>query len=190
MTLLSDSSEIREAARLVAQILKPVAASSPEAPASPEAVRQADATPIPATPAVTTAPEASAANAEPVPEFRQDRLELCLAAMCRRGGLTGAVVADDRGFPLIVHNSPVGDDVLASFTTVLGDALEKAGTILGQHGAETISMDINYAEKIVLHRFVIADHPYYMMVLCPQDAEERSEVVMAIEQITAILTGD
>jgi hypothetical protein len=85
-------------------------------------------------------------------------------------------------------NSPVGADTLAAFTSVLGNALVRAGTLLGEVGAELISMDINYTEKIVLRRFPIEGQQYFFLVICPQELDERTEVELSIEQITKVLT--
>jgi hypothetical protein len=120
-------------------------------------------------------------------EFRGDRLENVLIAMCRRGGFSGAVVSDETGLPLAVFNSPVDPDRIAAFTSILGDALVKAGQFLGQHGAEYISMDINYEDKVVVRRFFFGDLEMYLMVLCAQSMDERAEVEMSIEQIVTIL---
>ena len=120
-------------------------------------------------------------------EFRGDRLENLLFAMCRRGGFSGAVVSDDTGLPLAVYNSPVDSDRIAAFTSVLGDALAKAGDFLEQHGAEYISMDINHVDKVVVRRFFYDEIEMYLMVLCAQSMDERAEVEMSIEQIISIL---
>lgn len=120
-------------------------------------------------------------------EFRGDRLENVLVAMCRRGGFSGAVVSDDTGLPLAVFNSPVDNDRIAAFTSVLGGALAKAGQFLEQHGAEYISMDINYEDKVVVRRFFFGDLEMYLMVLCAQSMDERAEVEMSIQQIVSIL---
>lgn len=120
-------------------------------------------------------------------EFRGDRLENVLMAMCRRGGFSGAVVSDDTGLPLAVHNSPVDNERIAAFTSVLGDALAKAERFLEQHGAEYISMDINYEDKVVVRRFFYGEMEMYLMVLCAQTLDERAEVQMSIEQIVSIL---
>ena len=122
--------------------------------------------------------------------YRGDRLEHVLASMCSRGGLSGAVVADGQGLPLADFQSPVGGDVLAAFTSVLGGALERAGLLLGAQGAENISMDLNYTDKVVLRRFAHDGEPYFIMVICSQDLDERSEVELSIEQITSILTDN
>lgn len=119
--------------------------------------------------------------------YRGDRLENTLYIMCKRGGFVGAVLADNSGLPLAVYNSPVTDEAIAAFTTVLGDALEKAGRLLKQTEANTISMDINYTEKAVLRRFLINDSPYFLMTICPQEVDERAEVELSIDQVTSIL---
>jgi len=120
-------------------------------------------------------------------EFRGDRLENVLIAMCRRGGFSGAVVSDTTGLPLAVFNSPVDNERIAAFTSVLGGALDKAGLFLEQHGAEYISMDINYEDKVVVRRFFFGDLEMYLMVLCAQSMDERAEVEMSIQQIVSIL---
>ena len=120
--------------------------------------------------------------------FRGDRIENALEIMCRRGEFIGAVIADINGLPLAVYNSPVGTDALAAFTSVLGNALEKAGHLLDQHGADNISMDINYTDKVVLRRFIVAGQDYYLMIVCPQTVDERSEIELSIEQIISIMS--
>lgn len=189
MSMLLDSFELREAARLIGVLLRPQ--SSPVAPlTAPPPIVAPVAAPVAIVPPPRPAefpPPITAAP--PVFRFRGEQLEHALATMCRRGGLAGAVVADRRGFALAVHNSPVDDDAIAAFTTVLGDALEKAATLLGEHGAENIAMDINYTDKVVLRRFSVEGSPYFIMVLCPQQVDERSEVEISIDQITTILSS-
>ena len=135
-------------------------------------------------PASGTDPRPSAGAS---PGFRDDVLEKTLEAMCRRGGMSGAVLADRMGFALAVHNSPVASEALAAFTSVLGYALDQAGTLLGETNAESIAIDINYTDKAVLRRFNVADNPLFMMVLCPQSVDERSEVEVTVEELSQIL---
>ncbi len=135
-------------------------------------------------PASGTDPRPSAGAS---PGFRDDVLEKTLEAMCRRGGMSGAVLADRMGFALAVHNSPVASEALAAFTSVLGYALDQAGTLLGETNAESIAIDINYTDKAVLRRFNVADNALFMMVLCPQSVDERSEVEVTVEELSQIL---
>lgn len=178
MSMLLDSSEIREAALLIEQLLKKAPALS--------LVAQ-EGSPKPATPAAP--PTIAMPDLATLP-FRADRLQHILTTLCQRGGFSGAVFADSKGFPLAVHNSPVDGDAIAAFTSVLGDALEKAGKLLGHYDLETIAMDINYTEKMVLRRFSIEELPYYMLVICPQSTDERDEVEISIEQATSTLTSN
>lgn len=196
MSILLDSSELREAARLIGVLGRPVA---PAAPSPTPQLAPSPPVPPPVPPPVVPLEAPAAAAVEPQPavteappqalRYRGEQLEHALATMCRRGGLTGAVVADRRGFALAVHNSPVDDDAIAAFTTVLGEALEKAAILLGEHGAENIAMDINDTDKVVLRRFTIDGQSYFIMVLSPQQIDERSAVEISIEQITRILTA-
>lgn len=167
MSLLRGCSELEETARLVRELLR-----------------------VPAPPEVAGTQEEAAADEERAPQlaYRGDRLEHILSSMCRRGDLTGAVVADAQGLPLADFNSPVGGDNLAAFTSVLGGALERAGVLLGEYGAELISMDINYSDKVVLRRFVVRGAPYFLMVICSQSLDERTELELSIEQLIAVLS--
>ncbi len=184
MQTLKDSSEIQEAVKLfdelVAQSAVSVSGAVRRVPSSPRPTpaRRRSAAPSPA-------PEPPPPSSEG--QYRGDRLENTLYAMCKRGGFQGAVIADSDGLPLAVYNSPVADDAIAAFTTVLGDALEKAGHLLEQSDANNISLDINYTDKAVLRRFAINDLPYFMMMICPQDVDERAEVELSIDQIISIL---
>lgn len=174
MSLLQDCFELKESVRLIEGLLKPKKEDLPPVPV-----------PVPATGTV-------AAEVNPLSQmhYRGDRLEYILSSMSKRGGLIGAVVADAKGLPLSDYNSPVGGDILAAFTSVLGSALERAATLLGESGAELISMDINYTDKIVLRRFPVAGEQYFLLVICPQDLDERTEVELSIEQITTVLMQD
>jgi len=122
----------------------------------------------------------------PLP-FRGDQLESILYGMCKRGGFSCAVVADRQGLTLGVYNSPVDMEILAAFTTVLGEAISKAGRFLDQHEANNISLDINYADKAVVRQFTLAENPYFIMIICPQNVDERSEVELSLDQIVTLL---
>jgi predicted regulator of Ras-like GTPase activity (Roadblock/LC7/MglB family) len=179
--------------------------SGPAQPQAPTSIQGPTLTPAPTqaptqalTPAQTPAPapaKAPVLRLAAVPRlepphlaYRGDRLEYALVSLCERGGLSGAVVADGQGLPLADYQSPVGGEVLAAFTSVLGGALERAGQLLGAQGADIISMDLNYTDKIVLRRFALEGEPYFLLVICSQDLDERTEVELSIDQITAILS--
>lgn len=180
MSLLQGCSELQETVRLFEVLMRPKA--DPGITSLPSAALESSAQLHPAR------VEKQTVELQPRLEYRGDRLEYILSSMCRRSGLHGAVISNSQGLPLADFNSPVGADTLAAFTSVLGTALERAGTLLGEIGAELISMDINYTEKIVLRRFPIADDQYFILVICPQEVDERTEVELSIEQITAVLT--
>jgi len=180
MSLLQGCSELQETVRLFEKLMKPKnnSFSSGQQPAPGDTSAQ-----------IWSDTEKIAAMEVPADlEFRGDRLEYILSSMCRRSGLSGAVIADSKGLPLADFNSPVGGDTLAAFTSVLGNALERAATLLGESGAELISMDINYTDKIVLRRFPIENEQYFFLVICPQDLDERTEVELSIDQVTRVLT--
>ncbi len=114
-------------------------------------------------------------------------LERLLSGMCKRGGFHGAVIADLDGLPIGVFNSPVNDEILAAYSTILGESLEKAASFLNQPDANNISLDINILDKIVLRKFSPDTTPYYLMIISPQNIDGRAEVELVINQISQIL---
>lgn len=121
-------------------------------------------------------------------EYRGDKLEEIIKLMCQRSNFSGAIVTDDGGLPFAVVNPPVSIEAVSAFTSVLGGALERAGELLGHSGAEYLSMDINYEEKVVLRRFMIGEKGYLLLAISPQEVDERSEIEISIEQICEVLT--
>ena len=121
-------------------------------------------------------------------EYSEEKLNEIITLMCKRSNFSGAVVADYSGLPLAVMNPPVSIEAVSAFTSVLGSALERAGELLGHNGAEYLSMDINYDEKIVMRRFFIKDDTFFLMAISPQDVDERSEIEISMEQIIEVLS--
>ena len=127
---------------------------------------------------------------EPSPQIETEgtnSMEKSLSGMCKRGGFHGAVIADLDGLPVAVFNSPVNEDILAAYTTILGESLEKAASFLNQPDANNISIDINILDKIVLRKFTPENTSFYLMVISPQDIDGRAEVELAINQISQIM---
>ncbi len=208
MSSLIHSSELKESIALMRMLLGEDAAgettehvvsaagAGPAPTASPEPIFADEST---ATPAPTPAVPPQSAPAVPAPDvsieppeaseslYRGDQLESCLHALCHRGGLSGAMIADDNGFAVAAYNSPVESEVFAALASVLGETIDKAVFFLGQQGANNISLDVNYADKVVVRKFSVADNPFYLIIVCPQHIDERSEVELSIEQIKSIL---
>ena len=184
MTLILDSSEIREAIALASELTSALNLSVP-------AVEEKARPVIPPVAAAKMVQEPLPAPVEEIDptglEYRGDQLEQVIKNMCRRSHFSGAVVADDTGLPFAVVNPPVSMEAVSAFTAVLGGALERAGSLLGHHGAEYLSIDINYEEKIILRRFLINEAPYFLLAICPQEVDERSEIEISIDQIVSIL---
>ncbi len=215
--MLSDSSEIQEAVRLFREMAVPnaisaaggvtvgplslawpVAAVSPQPRDLPSTLQEA---PPPEAPKKTPEPPPLAVPAIPVrvaspalPDSRDlpraERLERLLTNLCRRADLAGAVAADETGLPLAVHGSTVPAESLAAFTSVLGEALQKAARFLGRGGADYISMDVDYENKIALKSFRLDGRPFSLMVVCSQTVDERSELELSIEQLVAVLSRE
>lgn len=182
MTLILDSSEIREAIALASELTSALNLSVPE-----EKVRSVAVLDAPAK-TVQDNPPAPVDEIDPTGlAYRGDQLEQVIKNMCQRSHFKGAVVTDDTGLPFAVVNPPVSMEAISAFTVVLGGALERAGSLLGHHGAEYLSIDINYEEKIILRRFLINDAPYFLLAICPQEVDERSEIEISIDQIVSIL---
>ncbi|OGR02337.1 MAG: hypothetical protein A2511_17390 [Deltaproteobacteria bacterium RIFOXYD12_FULL_50_9] len=110
-------------------------------------------------------------------------LEEILADLCRKGGFSGALIADEMGLPLATGNLLQDADALSAFATILGESLKQADTILDCKGAVTVSLEVNQVEKIILRKFQTHDSLYYLMVFAPRQAEPSAllnEVVAAI----------
>lgn len=150
--------------------------------------------PVPIVPvAVPVVESEEKPDVKPEAEFsigseRMDPLEHALLRMCKRGDFHGAVLADFGGLPLAIYNSPVEGELLAAFTTIMGESLVKAATLLNHTNANNISMDINYVDKIVLRAFPVGESQYFLMIICPQSVDERAEVEVSIAHISEIIS--
>lgn len=122
-------------------------------------------------------------------EFRGDKLEDILQAMCQRSGITGSLIADINGLPVASYGSPVENEVLAAFASVLGETMDKAAYFLDQHDANYVSVDINYADKAVVKKFIFEDAIFYLIVIGPKHINERGEINLAIELIKTVLSS-
>ncbi|MBU1709956.1 MAG: ParA family protein, partial [Proteobacteria bacterium] len=125
---------------------------------------------------------------EAAEDFENDRIQNTLKDMCGKGSFHGAVVADEMGFPLAHYNCPIDPEALAAFTSVLGDSLKKAGSILDQSRANNISLDLNDAEKISMRRFEALNNTYYLLVVSPLEVDNPGEMEVAVTEIIDGLT--
>lgn len=144
----------------------------------------------PVAPAAAIAPPHPAPAAQRQPVYRAERVRQLLADMCKRGGFSGAVLADRSGLALAEFNSPLDVDSLAAFASVVGGTLEQAEKLLGKRDANNLALDINYVEKIVVRRFTLALQPAFLLLICPQSIDERSEVELSIDLIVAVLAEE
>jgi len=128
--------------------------------------------------------------AAPALDYRSEEMRSILATMCKRGGFAGAVVADRLGLPIADFNSPVEIDLMAAFGSVLGEALKQAVELLQQPGANNISLQINNDDKIVLRSFELGGQPFFLLLVCRQTVDERSEVELSIEQLIKVLSRE
>lgn len=119
----------------------------------------------------------------PTAQFLDQRIREILIGMCKRGGFTGAVIADDSGLPLADFNCPVDVESIAACSGVLSSALEQAGRLLGQRDANDISLDINYVDKVMFRRFRFEATSLYLLIIAPQEVDGRSEIEISIDQI-------
>lgn len=116
-----------------------------------------------------------------------DRVSAILRELCGNCGCRGAVVADEMGLPLAEHQSPFGVDALATYGSILGEALAGADNILKVAEANNIVMDLNEDEKLVMRRFPIMDSNYFLLAVCPQEADVLGELEYATDRIAAEL---
>ncbi len=180
-----DCSELSEAARLIGDLLSaPGREPEAEPAADPQGAHLGAAPtrqshPLPS-------PEEEALSVSP---FRGDRLEALLEGLCRRAGFMGAVVADESGLPLAATETPVDPNRVAAFSAVLGQALDKAESLLGGHLADNVSVDFNYTDKLVLRHFTMDTTSLFLAVICPQEVDERGEIELTMEQIAVLLSS-
>lgn len=200
--------ELREAGLLLtssrgvaAPAVAPAGASLPprrEPQAAPPAAVSPAPRPVSPSIAQPTAQPTAYPGAHPVPQvvparqpvYRAERVRQLLADMCKRGGFSGALLADRSGLALAEFNSPLDVDALAAFASVIGGVLEQAEKLLGKRDANNLALDINYVEKIVVRKFALAQQPAFLLLVCPQSIDERSEVELSIDLIAAVLAEE
>lgn len=129
----------------------------------------------------------SSEEAEPPVVYREEQLKNILINMCEQGGFNGAVIADNNGLPLVAYNSPVKNEIIAAFTSILAMALAGVGKLLDEQDANHIAVDINNTEKVALRLFHIDDQPYYLLIICSKEIEEKAELELSIDQMMTIL---
>ncbi len=134
------------------------------------------------------APPEEARGEESALAPNRDELKEALSEMCENGGFYGAVVADEMGFPLADYSSPIGVDALATCSSLLGEALVKAGTIIEMSEVNNLVMDINQEDKLVLHRFSLLDENYMLVAICPREVEALGEIGLATARIIKSLS--
>ena len=152
--------------------------------------RQSGASPAPRPPAKERRPAAPAPRKTlqaGTSSSRADQLTTLLADMAARAGFDQVVLSDDTGLPLAAYGSEGGETVLSALAAVLGDALSRVGNYLETEKGESITVDVGYADKLVLRRFDFAAGTFYVIVLCGQDIDERSELELSVDSIRQIL---
>ena len=112
-----------------------------------------------------------------------------LKNLCEKSDYQGAVIADEMGFPIADYRCPIDPEMLAAFTSVLGDCLNKAEGILEFEDANNISLEINDSDKIALRRFTALNSTYFLLVICSQAAVFPGLTEPAISEIVAQLTN-
>ncbi len=121
-------------------------------------------------------------------KFEDDLYTNLLKELCEKSDYYGAVLADEMGFPLADYNCPINTDALAAFTSVLGDSLEKAESILEQEDPNNLTLEINESDKVALRRFNALNSTYFLLAVCPQAAVFPGLVELTISEIIAKLT--
>lgn len=119
---------------------------------------------------------------------RSALLEDVLAELCRKGGFSGALIADEMGLTLAASNLRQDPDALAAFATVLGEALKQADSILDFKEATTVSLNVSATEKIILRGFFLLESRHYLLVFAPLTAEPSSLIDHAVDAITKAIS--
>jgi chromosome partitioning protein len=118
----------------------------------------------------------------------RDEIKEALKEMCDGAGFYGAVVADEMGFPLADYSSPIGVDALATCSSLLAEALVKAGSIIEMADINNLLVDINEDDKLVLHRFSILNEDYVLVAVCPQEVDALGEIGLTAARIVNALS--
>ncbi len=121
---------------------------------------------------------------------QSDLLGNILAKMCKGRRFSGAVVTDEMGLPLAHYKCSADIDALAAFTSVLGDSLQKAGSILDLPNANFISLVINDDEKLLMCKFEMLENSYYLLTVCPREPfnPDERQIKEMVAQIVAELS--
>ena len=128
----------------------------------------------------------------PAPEnvsTRQERLDSVLQTSCLRGGFSSLALCDAAGLPLAVQSDTMNDDRLAGLTAVLGEALERVCRLWDGPAPETMSIDIDYSDKLVFRIFRVDDRGYALLGICPQERDERGEMELTVGEVTGIISS-
>ena len=120
---------------------------------------------------------------------REQRLAQALRMMAERSGISYAAVVDERGLPLAAHGDALTDSAVGAFVTLASDCLGKIAGIVESWDIRHVAYDIGYTDKAVVRAFTVGDKPFYLIIICGQDTDERSEVELSIEAISAIVCG-
>ncbi len=118
---------------------------------------------------------------------RGERLSASLRLMCDRAGFGGALVIDSNGLPLAVHEPAFSSETLAALSVVLDAALKRAAQMIGIGQVVHMAIDINYEDKLIFRRFETNSESYYLVLVAPQEVDERAEVELSIDQLGSII---
>lgn len=121
---------------------------------------------------------------------RQARLDAVLTTACARGGFSSMALCDAAGLPLAVIRSPIDEARLAGLTAVLDEALAKVARLWEGPRPETLSLDIDWSDKLVFRAFTVDDRGYALLAVCPQAVDERGELELAVGAATALIGAD
>ncbi|MBU0673419.1 MAG: ParA family protein [Proteobacteria bacterium] len=131
---------------------------------------------------IQTAPELGSLD------IKNDKIHEILVDLCDNGECHGALVADEMGFLLADYHTPLAVDSLAAYSSVLGEALVKADSLIDMPEANNLVLDMNDADKIVLRWCSILGERYFLMAICPQEADVLGEIEHAAGKIVSELS--
>jgi predicted regulator of Ras-like GTPase activity (Roadblock/LC7/MglB family) len=118
---------------------------------------------------------------------KEKRLEKILETMCEQGSFHGALIADDNGFPIASFKTPKEAEALAAFTPFLGQVIDKTVQLFERKGADSLSIDIDAKERVVLRRFNVREFTFFLLVICSRRTTELGEIDLPIDLIKTFL---
>ncbi len=125
-----------------------------------------------------------------VADARGERLRRILVQLCTRAGFSTAVVAGGDGLPLAAHGLSFPLEAAGAVMSIMGDALKRVSSVLERREpASSMTIDLSYADKLVVRRFSEGEGIFFLRVVCPLHVDEHAEIEVSIDEISRLVRG-